>query len=593
MFYSHQLLSRKAPLGQIWMAATMQAKLNRRIVSKIDIVEICEQILNPAVPLALRLSGILMGGVVIVYNRKVKLLYEDVNRLMIEINAAWRISAENIDPTLLPKGKTQAKYEAVTMKNDGGEPVENFRFSMRLEDLELPETGGWDGTEAYQADATNITLLDDCPSYLEDDEQYHTFDRIDVFGEESIPIFNSVDHDFTSPDPTTALRATPEELKVGSSQRPGEEQRGQEQEHQEKEKREEENQNVHMNNKEIPRRPRKRARTAPTFFDYDITIIPGQQFQSWLQDPSDILCTRRSDNSKKKKTSPIYPPFIKISKLMELPMTGVLYRRNCTSSDIWYPPPLLELWRKILQLPTKEILENGSPAPSPPPLQHGVLLQSQTLGGRIYPYEPEYDMPETFRAEAPASDGKVDGMSLGDSGTMDNGLEQYSHSGSRQMEMQGTRSWGSRSSSIGKDTMKRKGQSSASGHVSSLDKVVEGNGEEAPLRLKRVSENGTIDLDMDHWLEETAPTQTLKKAPGVPALSISRVTHTIVSRLKEHFDTPGANQIESLNNLTYGMDRKNAAKLFYQICVMASNGFIVADQGLPYGDILISRGPNI
>jgi hypothetical protein len=149
MFYSHQLLARKAPLGQIWysishlhlnfltcifmlflqiwtnyafefrhiscflllllkwetiiafvwwrMAATMHAKINRRKLNKLNIIKIwyrkfvitfflsnrclliidyfylflhgvvffllvySEEILNPAIPMALRLSGILMG----------------------------------------------------------------------------------------------------------------------------------------------------------------------------------------------------------------------------------------------------------------------------------------------------------------------------------------------------------------------------------------------------------------------------------------------------------------------------------------------------------------------------------------------------
>ncbi|XP_031274096.1 sister chromatid cohesion 1 protein 1-like [Pistacia vera] len=82
MFFSQQLLARKASMGQIWMAATMRAKMNRKKLEKLNIIQICEEILNPPVPLALRLSGILMGGVVIVYERKVKLLYDDVNRLL-------------------------------------------------------------------------------------------------------------------------------------------------------------------------------------------------------------------------------------------------------------------------------------------------------------------------------------------------------------------------------------------------------------------------------------------------------------------------------------------------------------------------------
>ncbi|KAK2420817.1 sister chromatid cohesion 1 protein [Trifolium repens] len=64
--------------------------------------------------MALRLSGILMGGVVIVYERKVKLLYDDVSRLLVEINEAWKVKS-GPDPTMLPKGKSQAKRSAITL----------------------------------------------------------------------------------------------------------------------------------------------------------------------------------------------------------------------------------------------------------------------------------------------------------------------------------------------------------------------------------------------------------------------------------------------------------------------------------------------
>ncbi|BAS95517.1 Os05g0580500, partial [Oryza sativa Japonica Group] len=45
---------------------------------------VSEEILNPSVPMALRLSGILMGGVAIVYERKVKALYDDVSRFLVK-----------------------------------------------------------------------------------------------------------------------------------------------------------------------------------------------------------------------------------------------------------------------------------------------------------------------------------------------------------------------------------------------------------------------------------------------------------------------------------------------------------------------------
>ncbi|KAK4275820.1 hypothetical protein QN277_018840 [Acacia crassicarpa] len=63
MFYSHQLLARKAPLGP----------------NKLNIIKICKEIFNPSIPMAFRLSGILMGGIVIVYETKVKLLYDNLS----------------------------------------------------------------------------------------------------------------------------------------------------------------------------------------------------------------------------------------------------------------------------------------------------------------------------------------------------------------------------------------------------------------------------------------------------------------------------------------------------------------------------------
>ncbi|KAM0948079.1 putative rad21/Rec8-like protein [Dioscorea sansibarensis] len=45
------------------MAATMHAKVNRRMLEKLDIIEICEEILNRSVLTALRLSVILIDVV--------------------------------------------------------------------------------------------------------------------------------------------------------------------------------------------------------------------------------------------------------------------------------------------------------------------------------------------------------------------------------------------------------------------------------------------------------------------------------------------------------------------------------------------------
>ncbi|KAK3035171.1 hypothetical protein RJ639_032844, partial [Escallonia herrerae] len=249
MFYSRQLLARKGPLGQIWMAATMHAKIYRKDLDKLNIIKICEEILNPSVPMALRLSGILMGGVVIVYERKVKLLYDDVTRLLVqipsffhlglislifltmvmkkgslvEINHAWKVKSVR-DPTVFPKGKSQAKYESVTLPDNQeaelGETEQSFSTShtvmgfqqtayiaMRLDTVDEPyishNAREEELSQAYhQADAANITLFEHIDSHQPDKDIYNRFERFDIEGDEETQV-NGASQDYTQLRSTT------------------------------------------------------------------------------------------------------------------------------------------------------------------------------------------------------------------------------------------------------------------------------------------------------------------------------------------------------------------------------------------------------
>ncbi|PNX98837.1 flavonol sulfotransferase-like protein, partial [Trifolium pratense] len=94
MFYSHQLHGPKAPLQQI-----------------------CEQIQNPAIPMAPRISGILMGGVLNVFQSKVDMLYDDISCLLVEVDEALEEVKSAPIPTMLPKGKSRAKRVAITLRD--------------------------------------------------------------------------------------------------------------------------------------------------------------------------------------------------------------------------------------------------------------------------------------------------------------------------------------------------------------------------------------------------------------------------------------------------------------------------------------------
>jgi cohesin complex subunit SCC1 len=95
MFYSQIILAKKGPLGKVWMAAHWgDKKLGRPQIFATDISASVDSIVHPQVPLALRVSGHLLLGVVRIYSRKVKYLMHDCHEAMVKIKMAFRPSQE-------------------------------------------------------------------------------------------------------------------------------------------------------------------------------------------------------------------------------------------------------------------------------------------------------------------------------------------------------------------------------------------------------------------------------------------------------------------------------------------------------------------
>ncbi|XP_020674458.2 sister chromatid cohesion 1 protein 3 [Dendrobium catenatum] len=110
MFYSHTFLARKSPLGTIWIAAHLEHKIKRPQIEKINIPSYAEKIMLPDVPIALRLSGHLLIGIVRIYSWKVNHLYSDCNRLVTDIRKAFASV-----PVDLPIEADHAPFESVTL----------------------------------------------------------------------------------------------------------------------------------------------------------------------------------------------------------------------------------------------------------------------------------------------------------------------------------------------------------------------------------------------------------------------------------------------------------------------------------------------
>jgi len=107
VFYSEAILSRRGPLARVWLAAHYERKLSKTQTLQTDIGQSVGQpyseirvayTLNPIlkletgaivgqeqVPMALRLSGQLLLGVVRIYSRKAKYLLDDCNEAIVKI----------------------------------------------------------------------------------------------------------------------------------------------------------------------------------------------------------------------------------------------------------------------------------------------------------------------------------------------------------------------------------------------------------------------------------------------------------------------------------------------------------------------------
>ncbi|KAL3686692.1 hypothetical protein R1sor_013001 [Riccia sorocarpa] len=110
MFYSQFILAKKGPLGTIWIAAHLERKLRKNQVTETNISVSVDSILFPEVPIALRLSGHLLLGVVRIYSRKVNYLFHDCSEALVKIKQAFHAGAVD-----LPPEAATAPYHSITL----------------------------------------------------------------------------------------------------------------------------------------------------------------------------------------------------------------------------------------------------------------------------------------------------------------------------------------------------------------------------------------------------------------------------------------------------------------------------------------------
>ncbi|KAF8894892.1 Rec8 like protein-domain-containing protein [Gymnopilus junonius] len=151
MFYSETILSRRGPLGRVWLAAHMERKLSKSQTLQTDIEQSVEAIMGQEIEvMALRLSGQLLLGVVRIYSRKAKYLLDDCNEALLKIKMAFRPGVVDLTEDQLTVNKT-----AITLQTNGlglDLLLPDVDWDMDFEDRPLQHHGH------HQAHVDDITL---------------------------------------------------------------------------------------------------------------------------------------------------------------------------------------------------------------------------------------------------------------------------------------------------------------------------------------------------------------------------------------------------------------------------------------------------
>nr|WJN24998.1 double-stranded break repair protein [Farysia itapuensis] len=107
MFYSDVILAKQGPLARVWLAAHWERKLSKTQFLQTSIEKSVTAIMGQeVVPMALRLSGQLLLGVVRIYSRKAKYLLDDCNEALLKIKMAFRSGAVDMTSDQLSISRT-------------------------------------------------------------------------------------------------------------------------------------------------------------------------------------------------------------------------------------------------------------------------------------------------------------------------------------------------------------------------------------------------------------------------------------------------------------------------------------------------------
>ncbi|KAI1476668.1 Rec8 like protein-domain-containing protein [Daldinia eschscholtzii] len=145
MFYSETLLQKTGPLARVWLSANLERKLSKTHILQSNLPDSVDAIITPnQAPMALRLSGQLLLGVVRIYSRKARYLLDDCNEALLKIKMAFRSTGNND----IPENLNMPNREAL-MLPDRITPADNLNILPppdanwllgQMEDVNAPQS---------------------------------------------------------------------------------------------------------------------------------------------------------------------------------------------------------------------------------------------------------------------------------------------------------------------------------------------------------------------------------------------------------------------------------------------------------------------
>jgi hypothetical protein len=106
------LILRKGPFASVWIAGTSADKLGKKMVLATDIEDIVKQILeNQRINLVLRVSGMLLKGLVVVYSKKLQYMLTDCEDMITKIKLSF-------NPSSIDKDSKTTREDLITIRTD-------------------------------------------------------------------------------------------------------------------------------------------------------------------------------------------------------------------------------------------------------------------------------------------------------------------------------------------------------------------------------------------------------------------------------------------------------------------------------------------